>query len=65
MIYVLIGVVFLVLAFFVFLSVFPSKNYMNEIYQDMYLQQREQTKILKDLRNVFFAKNRKAHKEGK
>lgn len=65
MIYVLIGVIFLVLAFFVLLSVFPSKKYMSDIYQDMYLQQREQTKVLKDLRNVFFAKNRKMKKEGK
>lgn len=65
MIYVLVGVTFLVIAFFVCLAVFPSKTYMNEIYQDMYLQQREQTKVLKDLRNVFFAKNRKMKKEGK
>ena len=65
MIYVLIGVAFFVVAFFVCLAVFPSKTYMNEIYQEMYLQQREQTKVLKDLRNVFFAKNRKMRKEGK
>ena len=66
MIYIVIGCLFLVLAFFIFLAVFPSKSYMNEIYMDMCLQQREQTKILKDLRNVFFAKNRKCFKkEGK
>lgn len=65
MIPVFIVAFLLVVAFFVFLAVFPSKNYMNEIYQDMYLQQREQTKVLKDLRNVFFAKNRKMRKEGK
>ena len=65
MIYVLVGVTFLVIAFFVLLAVFPSKTYLNEIYQDMYLQQNEQTKVLKDLRNVFFAKNRKMKKEGK
>lgn len=65
MIALFIGCAFLVIAFFVCLAVFPSKTYMNEIYQDMYLQQREQTKVLKDLRNVFFAKNRKMKKEGK
>ena len=65
MIYVLIGVAFIVVAFFICVAVFPSKNYINDIYQEMYLQQREQTKVLKDLRNVFFAKNRKMHKEGK
>lgn len=65
MIALFIGCAFLVIAFFVFLAVFPSKTYMNEIYQDMYLQQREQTKVLKDMRNVFFAKNRKMKKEGK
>lgn len=65
MIYCFIGFVFFIVALFVFLSVFPSKNYLNEIYMDMCLQQREQTKILKDLRNVFFAKNRKFKKEGK
>ena len=65
MIALLAGISFLVVAFFVCMAVFPSKTYMNEIYQDMYLQQREQTKVLKDLRNVFFAKNRKMKKEGK
>ena len=65
MIYIVIGCLFLVLAFFIFLAVFPSKKYMSDIYQDMYLQQREQTKLLKDMRNVFFAKNRKFKKEGK
>lgn len=65
MIYIVIGCLFLVLAFFIFLAVFPSKKYMSDIYQDMYLQQREQTKVLKDMRNVFFAKNRKFKKEGK
>lgn len=61
----LIGCAFLVAAFFVCLAVFPSKRYMSDIYQEMYLQQREQTKVLKDMRNVFFAKNRKMKKEGK
>jgi hypothetical protein len=65
MISFLIGSLFLLLAFFIWLAVFPSKKYMSDIYQEMYLQQREQTKVLKDMRNVFFAKNRKFKKEGK
>ena len=62
---ILVGVLFLVLAFVIWVVVFPSKRYMSDIYQDMYLQQREQTKMLKDMRNVFFAKSRKFKKEGK
>lgn len=62
---ILIGVFFLVLAFVIWVVVFPSKRYMSDIYQDMYLQQRKQTKMLKDMRNVFFAKSRKFKKEGK
>ena len=61
----IVGALILVVAFIVWLTVFPSKKYMSDIYQEMYLQQREQTKVLKDLRNVFFAKNRKMKKEGK
>ncbi len=62
---ILVGIFFLVLAFVIWVVVFPSKRYMSDIYQDMYLQQREQTKMLKDMRNVFFAKSRKFKKEGK
>jgi len=65
MISLLIGIVVLVLAFIIWVVVFPSKKYMSDIYQEMYLQQREQTKMLKDMRNVFFAKSRKFKKEGK
>ena len=65
MISILVGVFFLVLAFVIWVAVFPSKRYMSDIYQNMYLQQREQTKMLKDMRNVFFAKSRKFKKEGK
>lgn len=65
MIYWIVGLVALVLIFVILLAVFPSKRYMSDIYQDMYLQQREQTKILRDMRNVFFAKNRKNKREGK
>lgn len=65
MISFLIGCFFLLLAFFIWFAVFPSKKYMSDIYQEMYLQQKEQTKVLKDMRNVFFAKNRKFKKEGK
>jgi hypothetical protein len=59
MIGILIGLFFFITVFLLLYAVFPSKKYMSDIYQDMYLAQREQTKILKDLRNVFFAKNRK------
>lgn len=62
---ILVGIFFLVLAFVIWVAVFPSKRYMSDIYQNMYLQQREQTKMLKDMRNVFFAKSRKFKKEGK
>lgn len=62
---ILVGIFFLVLAFVIWVVVFPSKRYMSDIYQDIYLQQREQTKMLKDMRNVFFAKSRKFKKEGK
>lgn len=65
MIAILCGLLFLVLSFLLLVAVFPSKRYMSDIYQDMYLQQREQTKVLKDMRNVFFAKNRKNKREGK
>lgn len=65
MISIFVGIFFLVLAFVIWVAVFPSKRYMSDIYQDMYLQQREQTKMLKDMRNVFFAKSRKFKKEGK
>lgn len=65
MIYWIVGLVALVLIFIILLAVFPSKRYMSDIYQDMYLQQKEQTKVLKDMRNVFFAKNRKFKKEGR
>lgn len=65
MISILVGVFFLVLTFVIWVVVFPSKRYMSDIYQNMYLQQREQTKMLKDMRNVFFAKNRKSKKEGR
>lgn len=58
-------VVFALIGFILLVAVFPSKRYMSDIYQEMYLQQREQTKILKDMRNVFFAKSRKFKKEGK
>ena len=65
MIYWIVGLLALVLIFIILLAVFPSKRYMSDIYQDMYLQQREQAKVLKDMRNVFFAKNRKFKKEGR
>lgn len=65
MIYWIVGLVALVLIFIILLAVFPSKRYMSDIYQDMYFQQREQTKILKDMRNVFFAKSRKNKREGR
>lgn len=65
MIYYVAAIIALILIYIVLLAVFPSKKYMSDIYQEMFLQQREQTKILKDMRNVFFAKSRKHKKEGK
>lgn len=65
MIYWIVGLVGIVLIFIILLAVFPSKRYMSDFYQNMYLQQREQTKVLKDMRNVFFAKSRKNKKEGR
>lgn len=63
--FIVAGFVAIVLCSVIFVAVFPSKRYMSDIYQEMYLQQREQTKIMKDMRNVFFAKNRKNKREGK
>jgi hypothetical protein len=60
MIGILSGCVIMFAIFFVCLAIFPSKKYMSDIYQEMYLQQREQTKALKDMRNAFFAKSRKS-----
>lgn len=65
MISMLLGAILLVVAFFVWLAVFPSKKYMSDIYQEMYRKQDNQEKIMKDMRNVFFAKSRKFKKEGK
>ena len=58
-------IVALVISIFIWVAILPSKKYMSDIYQDMYLQHREQTKILKDLRNMSFAKNRKSKNGGK
>lgn len=63
--FVLAGFLGTILCFVVLLAVFPSKKFMSDIYQEMALREREQTKILRDMRNVFFAKNRKNKREGK
>lgn len=65
MIPVVIFIIFLFIFFMCCIFIFPSKKYMNDIYQEIYLRQQEQNKMMKDLRNVFFAKNRKSKKEGK
>lgn len=66
MIWILLaGFVAIVLCFVIFTAVFPSKKFMSDIYQEMTIREREQTKILRDMRNVFFAKNRKNKREGK
>lgn len=57
-----IGVVLLVIAFFVWVKVFPSKKYMSDIYQEMYRKQDKQTKMITDMRNVFFSRTRKSKK---
>lgn len=58
----LIGVVLLVITFFVWVKVFPSKKYMSDIYQEMYRRQDKQTKMITDMRNVFFSRTRKSKK---
>lgn len=60
MILILSGCIIMFVVFFVCLYIFPSKKYMSDIYQEMYVQQKEQTKALKDMRNAFFAKSRKS-----
>jgi len=63
--FVLAGFLGTILCFVVLLAVFPSKKFMSDIWQEMALREREQTKILRDMRNVFFAKNRKNKREGR
>lgn len=59
---ILIGMALLIIAFCLWLWLFPTKRYMSDIYQEMYIKQDKQEKIMKDMRNVFFAKNRKFKK---
>lgn len=59
------GFVAIVLCFVIFTAVFPSKKFMSDIYQEMAIREKEQTKILRDMRNVFFAKSRKNKREGR
>ena len=54
----------MLVVFLVWIKLFPTKKYMSDIYQEMYRKQEKQTKILTDMRNVFFSKNRKSHKKG-
>lgn len=61
----LIGMALLIIAFCLWLWLFPTKKYMSDIYQEMYIKQDKQEKIMKDMRNVFFAKNRKFKKGDK
>ena len=65
MIELTIGACFFVVAFFICLAVFPSKKYMSDIYQELYLKQDKQTKMISDMRNVFFAQKRAVKKGGK
>lgn len=65
MIAFIIGLFILLCAFFIWKAVFPTKKYMNDIYQEMYRKQDKQTKILMDMRNVFFAKSRIKKRGGK
>ena len=63
--FIVAGFVAIVLCFVIMAVFFPSKKFMSDIYQEMALREREQTKILRDMRNVFFAKSRKNKREGK
>lgn len=62
MIQIIFGIIILVVAFFIWVSVFPSKKYMSDIYQEMAYKQDKQTKMLTDMRNVFFSRTRKSKK---
>lgn len=60
----LFGLILMLVVFLVWIKLFPTKKYMSDIYQEMYRKQEKQTKILTDMRNVFFSKNRKSHNKG-
>lgn len=60
----LIGCLLLVIAFIVFMVLFPSKKYMSDIYMQMYLEQKKTNKTLNNMSNVFFAKQRKHFRKG-
>lgn len=62
---ILIGMALLIIAFCLWIWLFPTKKYMSDIYQEMYIKQDKQEKLMKDMRNVFFAKNRKFKKGDK
>lgn len=58
-IWFLIVVLILILIIGILIKILPSKKYMSDIYQEMYLEQKKTNKTLGDMRNVFFASNRK------
>lgn len=58
------GIVLLVIAFIIFMVLFPSKKYMSDIYMQMYLEQKKTNKTLNNMSNAFFAKSRKHFKKG-
>lgn len=62
--YFVFGIVLLVIAFIVFMVLFPSKKYMSDIYMQMYLEQKKTNKTLNNMSNVFFAKQRKHFRKG-
>ena len=65
MIFTIIGIILFSIYLCIWFFVFPSKKYMSDIYQEMYKRQDKQTKMISDMRNVFFANNRKTKKGGK
>ena len=58
------AIILLVIAFIIWKKIFPTKKYVEERFDKIAYNQYKQTKILTDMRNVFFSKNRKSHKKG-
>ena len=52
----------LVVGLYVLYFYLPTKRTMSDIYQEMYRKQDKQTKMISDVRNIFFANSRKSLK---
>lgn len=58
------AIVVLVIALFILIRIFPTKKDVKEISQEIVYKQDKQTKMITDMRNVFFSKTRKSRKKG-